>query len=546
MECQLPQIELKLSAAPHHIPELKQVLEFLGSSSVRPPVLISSTYYDTPGLKLRRHGLSFRLSGEEDRWVQTLESNDFISGNFLSRDEWEDVIATNSPDPAASETGPRLHDVVDVEDLRPLFRTVVQRTVVELELPSTARIEIAIEEGDIRGAEVEISAPFCEIELASKSGDPAAVYEVALRLLKVAPLRIETLSTSDRGYRLIAPEGGRAAAIQAIPVALNAAMTVEAALQNIGRACIGQLLRNEPAVLASQPEGIHQMRVAARRLRAALSALKPMIPAAQYQWALSELKWLAGTLGPARNWDVFAAHLLEPVERALSVEKDLKRLAEAAEQRRRMAHERARAAVESPRYTSTMLSLARWFEARGWRDQPASAQAALLFATIGDVAPGLIERCWRRTRKRSRQFGELSLEQRHKLRISLKKLRYTIEFLRDLFDTGEVRALERRLKPLQEDLGRLNDVRTAHALVDEVSRHVNEGGSEIGCAGGIVLGWHVRGLSDEEPKLRKDVRRLRQAKRFWPRDEPAPKAQAEPPPAQLRNTADNSEGRSAA
>jgi len=230
----------------------------------------------------------------------------------------------------------------------------------------------------------------------------------------------------------------------------------------------------------------------------------------------------------------------------LSVEKDLKRLAEAAEQRRRMAHERARAAVESPRYTSTMLSLARWFEARGWRDQPASAQAALLFATIGDVAPGLIERCWRRTRKRSRQFGELSLEQRHKLRISLKKLRYTIEFLRDLFDTGELRALERRLKPLQEDLGRLNDVRTAHALVDEVSRHVNEGGSEIGCAGGIVLGWHVRGLSDQEPKLRKDVRRLRGAKRFWPREAPAVKAEAEPLPAQARNTADNSEGRSAA
>jgi triphosphatase len=124
--------------------------------------------------------------------------------------------------------------------------------------------------------------------------------------------------------------------------------------------------------------------------------------------------------------------------------------------------------------------------------------------------------------------------------------RYTIEFLKDLFDNGEVSALERRLKPLQEDLGRFNDVRTAHAVVDEVSRHVNEGGSEIGCAGGIVLGWHVRGLSDQEPKLRKDVRRLRQAKRFWRRDEPALKAQAEPPPAQARNTSDNPEGRNAA
>ena len=49
---------------------------------------------------------------------------------------------------------------------------------------------------------------------------------------------------------------------------------------------------------------------------------------------------------------------------------------------------------ESTRYTTTMLKLSQWFEARGWHDQPVSKEAALLFATIGDVAPGLIERRW--------------------------------------------------------------------------------------------------------------------------------------------------------
>ena len=79
-----------------------------------------------------------------------------------------------------------------------------------------------------------------------------------------------------------------------------------------------------------------------------------------------------------------------------------------------------------------------------------------------------------------------------------------------------MKALEKQLKPLQEDLGYLNDIRTAHLLVEEVSRDVNEGGNEISRAGGIVLGWHDRGLTDQEPKLRKDVRRLRRAKPFWP------------------------------
>src|SRR5262249_20295135 len=70
---------------------------------------------------------------------------------------------------------------------------------------------------------------------------------------------------------------------------------------------------------------------------------------------------------------------------------------------------------------------------------------------------------------------------------------------------------------LQQDLGHMNDVRTAHDLVEEVTRQVQVGGAEIGRAGGIVLGWHDRGLADHEPRVRRDVSRLKRAKRFWPR-----------------------------
>ena len=513
----MSEIELKLAAFPEHIPQLRQALESMGIISVAPTLTLNSVYYDSANLKLRRKELSLRVREYEGQHFQTLKSSNFTSGNHLSRDEWEDVIDGDRPDLAAAQTGPRLYDAVFSEKLLPQFKTTVRRTAIALEPRPSTRIEAAFDEGEIRGAEGDVSDPLCEIELELKSGDTAAIYDVALRLLDVAPLRIETRSKAERGYRLVAADGGPMPAVHASPVALRGSMTVEGVLQNIGRSCISHLLRNEPAALSGQTEGVHQMRIAARRLRAALSALKAMIPAEHYSWTLEELKWLAGMLGPARDWDVFAANLLRPVERALPVEADLKRLAEAAEQRRRVAYERLKEAIGSQRYTATMLRLAQWFAGRGWRDQPASEQAALLFAAIGDVAPGLIERRWRRTRKRSRQFGKLSQEQRHRLRITLKKLRYTIEFLEDLFDHGEVKALERRLKPLQDDLGQLNDITTAHALVEEVSRHVNEGGNEISRAGGIVLGWHDRGLTDREPKLRKEVRRLRRAKPFWPR-----------------------------
>jgi triphosphatase len=162
-----------------------------------------------------------------------------------------------------------------------------------------------------------------------------------------------------------------------------------------------------------------------------------------------------------------------------------------------------------------VLKLARWFEARGWRDQLTSEHAALLLTSICDVAPVLIERRWRQSQKRSKRFDELTPPQRHKLRIAVKKLRYTIEFLRSLFDRSKVKPFMKVLTPLLDDLGQINDVRTARELVAEIAGHANENCDAIARGGGIVLGWHHRVLFDLEPRLRKHVRRLRRAKPFW-------------------------------
>jgi CHAD domain len=101
------------------------------------------------------------------------------------------------------------------------------------------------------------------------------------------------------------------------PIALDPAISVEAALERVGRRCLMHLLCNEQASLAGEPEGIHQMRVAIRRLRAALLALKRMLPMKHYRWASEELRWTAHALGVVRNWDIFVACLVRPVADAL-------------------------------------------------------------------------------------------------------------------------------------------------------------------------------------------------------------------------------------
>ncbi len=61
--------------------------------------------------------------------------------------------------------------------------------------------------------------------------------------------------------------------VRAAPITLRPTMSIEAALQKIGLACLAHLLRNEPAAVAGNPEGVHQMRVASRRIRSMISDL---------------------------------------------------------------------------------------------------------------------------------------------------------------------------------------------------------------------------------------------------------------------------------
>jgi triphosphatase len=473
-----------------------------------------SIYYDTPDLALNRKRLTLRVRRQGRRLVQTVKAGDFAESDLLARREWEDVIASKRPDIDAPNSGKRLPDSIREQGLRALFTTSVTRTVIELEPQPSTRIEAAIDVGDIRTADGSGVEPISEIELELKSGDPAALFDVALQLLEAAPVRIETRSKAERGYRLLGASG-LPQAVHAGPVILDPEATLEAALQRVGLQCLTHLLRNEPIVFAGEPEGIHQMRVAVRRLRSVLSALKPMLPLEHHRRVSEELKWLTHALGPARNWDIFAASLLRPVSDALSADQKLEHFISAVERRRHAAFDNAKQEILSQRYTKSTLRLFRWFEARGWREQPLSEHAALLLAPIANAAPELIERCYVRARKRSKRFAEQTPIQRHRLRIALKKLRYIIEFLESLFAKNQVRSFLKRLKSLQDFLGHANDVRVAYDLLDELLDKADREARAIDRAGGIVLGWHERCLGDQEPKLRQHVRRFKHLNIFW-------------------------------
>ena len=186
----------------------------------------------------------------------------------------------------------------------------------------------------------------------------------------------------------------------------------------------------------------------------------------------------------------------------------------AVAERRAAAHADAAEAVVSPRYTALMLHLMRWSQESGATDQSTAA----LSRPLAKVAPRLLKRRLKVVRRRSAGFAKQSSKQRHRLRIALKKLRYAMEMLGQLYDAEKTAPLLRAVKRIQTKLGDANDLRVSRDLVGELT---NRGTDEnaIAAAGEAVLDWHKRRLKRSERKTRKQIAKLRDmvSKREKPR-----------------------------
>ena len=261
------------------------------------------------------------------------------------------------------------------------------------------------------------SEPVCEIELELKEGDVTALYDVALDMLAVAPLRLERSSKSARGFRLAAlpaepePAGEHVKAVHASAVDLDPEMSAGAALRRIAGSCAEQIVRNEAAVLAGMPEGVHQMRVGVRRLRAILSAFAKLLPNGEHRWLSDELRWLGGVLGVARNLDVFADGLVAPATESIGDVPGLAALDAAIAGRRAASYADAAEAIGSARYAALVLRLMRWSEQRDGADR----SSAPLSQPIAEIAPRIVKRRLKRVRRRGAGFARQSPKKRHRL-----------------------------------------------------------------------------------------------------------------------------------
>ena len=256
--------------------------------------------------------------------------------------------------------------------------------------------------------------------------------------------------------------GDGVSAIRGEAVEVRPGTPAKAAFRSITSACLHQIIANKPAVLAGDPEGIHQMRIGLRRLRAAISLFSDIVTDAKTPGIRAELKWLTNELGPAREFEVFLTRVVAPIGKQHMRLAGMRSLSNDLADRRSAAIARASAAASSPRFHALTRNIVAWLQTGGWREPHDRLVRERGEAPIETMACDQLNRRWKKIRKRGRLLAKLDPDARHRLRIQAKKLRYATEFYKAVFPgkkNGKRRAaFLSSLKDMQDCLGELNDI----------------------------------------------------------------------------------------
>lgn len=469
------EVELKLALAESHQtrflrhPLLKQAVAHHAQT-------LDNIYYDTADLALRRRGIALRLRRAGHDWLQTVKLAGTSSAGLSSRPEWETPYAGHF-DFSAVELAPvrewlqrprLLARIVPICETR--FRRITWRFAA-----APGSVLLTLDRGWIiaNGRREAIS----ELELELDGAPVQAIFGIARDLAQCASLTPLVLSKAERGYRLHL--GTVPAPVKAAKPPLNAAMGPFEAFRRIALSCLEHLQQNHHGALSSDdPEYIHQMRVAARRLRAALRLFAPVLPDGLAEPLRQPLAELMMRLGRARDLDVLLTEIASPVLRTLPDEPRLPALASDITNRRYAARGQALALLAAPDYGRLLLTA---LEAL----HPASEPEA----TTIPLRSFAHERLRRLRKKLHRLAAAARLDDPaslHALRIEVKRLRYALEFFSPLARKGVLIAVLKRLGAVQDSLGQLNDLTNAGALLMECAGD----DPRLREAVALIGGWH--------------------------------------------------------
>lgn len=448
---------------------------------------LHSVYLDTSALTLAHHGIALRVRRQSGHWEATVKWRGSVRGDVHDRPELTVPLPRAPRTPFALPSGPlaiRLAALVAARPLTPILISDVRRRRLDL-LPATGGAqaepiaELALDRVCLRGPRPAAAAvTYSEVEIEQRRGTRRDVAGVARLLRQRFGLLPSPESKFARGLALVY----RDTRFGALTPAVQPQDTLEEAARRIIGLHLRRLRGHDPGTrLGEDAEALHDMRVACRRLRAAVHALEEGIPQRLQRYLRDELEWLGQALGGVRDLDV-QLDLLARYDTAPRPDPGggiagLRTYMETDRARRRIEMLNA---LDSDRYYRLLVRLEDFARGRT-RSRQRNGETQSV-AAIGRKA---LKRAFRRLLKRGRAIDAAPTDEDfHALRIRAKRLRYLLEFLRELVGKPGRRLIK--------DLVRLQDLLGSHhdgvVAAEFIRRYVEGPGAQASAEAFLALG----------------------------------------------------------
>ena len=430
----------------------------------RPPRRLVDSYLDCDDWRIARAGFVVRTRRRGRHDEVTLKDNRPAEGSGLRQRLEVTEVLPPAGLAALGDDGPvgrRLRAIVGSRPLREVLQVRTRRRPFALRVGGVDVAEIALDDTmivvgtgqrpmQLRRVEVEVHADWLD-----------ALEPIVEQLRMSCGLQPARLSKFEAGLLALGEE------IPGMPDLGPTDVSPQSTMGDLAFAVLRRQLAvvraKEPGTrLGEDPEELHDMRVATRRLRAALSLFEAVLPV-RAQVFREELGWLAGLLGAVRDLDVqlqgLAGLSFADVHSSLALGPDghdpLVELAALLEREREVARKDMLNGLDSVRWDR----LAKGLTAMAQQGPARRSLATRVPAEIG--LPELVLRRHHKVRKAAKRAKHSGIvTDFHALRIRCKRLRYALEFSSEVYD-GKTSRFVRELTMLQDELGAMQDAEVA-------------------------------------------------------------------------------------
>ena len=413
------------------------------------------SYYDTFDWRLYRHGGALAADARDGSWMLRWMRPD---GSIRHRSQTE-VVPGFAWDLDAGGFRQDLAGVIDIRRLLPVAHVDMRsETLAILDRREKTVARVHVERGTSAPGDKPSSArPMTErLRVAPVLGYDGD-HEAIVRYLEGTSdlhrhtggellLALAAVGTSPGSYS------------SKLDVPLDPRMRADAAVGRILKTLLRTMRANEDGMRRDlDSEFLHDFRVAVRRTRSCLGQVEGVFDKTATEPFRRELAWLGGVTGPTRDLDVYLLNMRE-YRRELppALASDLDALETYLRERQKTEQRRVSRALDSRRYANFAREWSGFLDRLASDDGSGAPDGA---RGVRDVAAERIRRAFRRVRKRGSDLDAgTPPEVVHRLRIDCKKLRYLLEFFRNVFEAQRVAPLVHALKRLQDHLGEFNDL----------------------------------------------------------------------------------------